>query len=114
MGFWTYILECADRSFYVGHTDDLERRLAKHQSGELGGFTSTRRPVRLVWAQESASREEALGSELQIKKWSRAKKQALISSNWTELSRLARGKNRCERVESPSTPPALSSSKGSG
>jgi predicted GIY-YIG superfamily endonuclease len=104
MGFWAYMLCCADESFYVGHTDDLERRLAQHQTGNLGGYTSTRRPVRLVWSQEFSSREEALRSELQIKNWSRAKKCALIRSDWATLSRLARGKNRRERAVNSSTP----------
>jgi len=84
------MLECADRSYYVGHTDDLGKRIAEHESGELRGYTSTRLPVRLVFAQEFASREEAFAAELQIKGWSRKKKQALISGDWAEISRLAR------------------------
>jgi predicted GIY-YIG superfamily endonuclease len=104
MAFSVYMLSCSDDSFYVGHTDDLERRYAQHQSGELAGYTSTRRPVKLVWSQEFASREEALRSELRIKSWSRAKKQALIRSDWAAISNLARGKNRRERAMRSSTP----------
>ena len=89
MAFWTYMLECADRSYYVGHTDDLDRRIAEHESGELRGYTSTRLPVRLVFAREFGSREEALAAELQIKGWSRKKKQALMNRDWAEISRLA-------------------------
>jgi predicted GIY-YIG superfamily endonuclease len=103
MGFWAYMLGCVDGSFYVGHTDNLERRLAQHASGELGGYTSTRLPVSLVWSQEFPSREEALKSELQIKNWSRAKKQALIRSDWATISKLSRGKNRQGRPKCPST-----------
>jgi len=33
MAFWIYILRCADDSYYTGHTDDLERRLAQHHNG---------------------------------------------------------------------------------
>jgi tRNA/rRNA methyltransferase len=52
MAFWGYILRCADGSYYTGHTDDLEKRLALHQTGEMGGYTSSRRPVALVYSQD--------------------------------------------------------------
>ena len=66
--FWVYILRCADGAFYTGHTDDLERRVAQHQSGEFGGYTSERLPVGLVFATEFTTREEALICEMQIKR----------------------------------------------
>jgi len=49
---WTYILECADSSYYVGSTVDLEHRLARHQSGEGSRYTGRcdRLPVRLAWS----------------------------------------------------------------
>lgn len=84
------MLQCADQSYYIGHTDDLEKRIAEHESGALKGYTSIRRPVRVVFTQEFPSREEALATELQIKGWSRKKKQALTSGDWTEISALAR------------------------
>ena len=89
MSFWVYMLQCADRSYYVGHTDELEKRVLQHERGECGSYTSTRRPVRLVFTQEFASREEALAAELQIKGWSRKKKEALVRGDWAEMSRLA-------------------------
>ena len=97
MAFWVYILRCADGSYYTGHTDDLEHRLAQHTIGELKGYTSTRLPVELVFSQECASRIEALDAELRIKGWSRAKKEAMIRGDWNEVSRLSRGKKRQER-----------------
>jgi len=45
MSFWVYILRCADNSYYTGHTDNLEKRIAGHQEGEVEGYTSTRLPV---------------------------------------------------------------------
>jgi len=90
--FWVYMLRCVDGALYTGHTDDLERRIAQHQSGEREGFTLTRRPVKLVFAQEFSSRAEALERELQIKGWSHRKKVALIRGEWETVSRLARGK----------------------
>ena len=93
MAFWTYMLHCRGGYFYVGHTDDLERRIAQHKSGLLTGFTADHLPVELVWSQEFAMRDEAKASEKQIKGWSRAKKLALIRGDWTLISTLAKGKN---------------------
>ena len=91
MAFWVYILECADGSYYVGHSDNLEERLQQHQAGTLGGYTGTRRPVRLAYAQDFPTREEAFAAEHQIKGWTRRKKEALNRGDWEELRRLARG-----------------------
>lgn len=88
MTFWVYMLRCSDGSYYVGHTDDLERRVAQHVAGEVAGYTQGRRPVELVFSADCGSRDEALGGERQIKGWSRAKKEALIAGNWNELRRL--------------------------
>ena len=94
MSFWAYMLHCADRSFYVGHTEDLESRIGAHQSGLVPGYTSTRLPVKLVWSSEFASRYEALEAERQIKGWSRAKKLALIREDWEQISALGKSKER--------------------
>jgi putative endonuclease len=90
MSFWVYILRCADDSYYTGHTDNLEKRIAEHQAGEVKGYTVTRLPVTLVFAEQFSSREEAFASERQIKGWSRKKKEALMRRDWVEISRLAR------------------------
>ncbi len=83
--FYTYILQCADRSYYTGHTDDLERRIAQHQTGAIRGYTYERRPVELMWVQEFTTRDEALSAEVRVKNWSRAKKEALIARDWERL-----------------------------
>ncbi|HYG68975.1 MAG TPA: GIY-YIG nuclease family protein [Anaeromyxobacteraceae bacterium] len=72
--FFVYMLRCSDGKYYVGHTDDLDTRIAQHQNGTFGGFTSERRPVTLVWSDAVPSREQAVVNELRIKRWSRAKK----------------------------------------
>jgi putative endonuclease len=90
MTFWVYILRCADHSYYTGHTDNLEKRVGEHQSGTLGGYTTERRPVTLVWSQECTTREAALAAEMQIKGWSRKKKEAMIRGDWEDVSRLAK------------------------
>ncbi len=92
MPFWTYMLHCADRSFYTGHTDDLQTRVAQHETGAIPGYTQNRRPIKLVWSQEFGTRMEALEAERQIKGWSRAKKLALIREDWKRISTLARSK----------------------
>jgi predicted GIY-YIG superfamily endonuclease len=94
MAFWVYILRCSDGSYYVGHTDNLEQRIEQHGSGELGGYTSTRRPVVLLHAEDFPTRDEAFAAERQIKGWSRKKKEALIRGDWEEVRRLARGRAR--------------------
>ena len=88
--FFTYMLRCSDKSYYVGHTDELERRLAQHESGSGSGYTATRQPVQLVWFEEFPTREEAKVAEAQIKNWSRRKKEALIEGKIDELKQAAR------------------------
>ncbi|MBI5919036.1 MAG: GIY-YIG nuclease family protein [Nitrosomonadales bacterium] len=91
MAFWTYILRCADSSYYTGHTDNLEKRIAEHHSGAITScYTYTRRPLELVFTQDFKTREEALASEQQIKGWSRKKKEAMMRGDWAEVSRLAK------------------------
>ncbi len=104
MGFWVYILRCADDSYYTGHTDNLERRLAEHEAGEGGRYTARRGAVTLGFAQECASRPEALALERQIKGWSRRKKEAMTREDWAEVSRLSKGRGSSRwREEDPST-----------
>jgi predicted GIY-YIG superfamily endonuclease len=88
--FWLYILECSDGSYYVGHTDDLEKRFHEHQSGILKGYTHTRRPVKLIFQQMFSSREDAFTAERKTKGWSRKKKEAMMRGDWEEVSRLGR------------------------
>jgi tRNA/rRNA methyltransferase len=88
--FYAYMLRCSDGHYYVGHTDDLDVRLAQHQRGEIPGYTQKRRPVTLVWSETFPERDEAFAAERRIKGWSRAKKEALIRGDWEAISELAR------------------------
>jgi predicted GIY-YIG superfamily endonuclease len=99
MVFYTYILKCIDRSFYVGHTDDLEQRLAQHQSGKFEGYTSARLPIEMVWVGAFGSRYDAFLAERKIKGWSRKKKEALIRKDWQTISELS--KNRQGERQGP-------------
>lgn len=91
MSFWVYILKCADQSYYTGHTDNLERRLQQHHQRLFEScYTASRLPIKLCFAYEFPTRIEALAAERQIKGWSRGKKEALISSDWTTLQKLSK------------------------
>ena len=92
MAFYAYLLRCNDRSYYAGHTDDLELRMAQHATGALGGYTAKRLPVVLVWSDSFQTRDDAFAVEWKIKGWSRAKKEALIAGDWQLISQLARGR----------------------
>jgi tRNA/rRNA methyltransferase len=91
VSFWTYILRCADGSYYTGRTDNLEQRFGQHQSGVFPScYTFGKRPLQLVWADYFQTREEALVVERQIKGWSRRKKEALIEGDFSAIQRLAK------------------------
>ena len=75
---FVYILECADGTFYVGHTDDLAARQKSHSAGHAAAYTAARRPVAMVYAEEHSSLKDARARERQLKRWTHTKKQALV------------------------------------
>ena len=90
MSFYVYILKCRDGSYYTGHTDNIQLRMAHYQQGTFPKcYTASRLPVELVFTQQFPTREEALASERRIKGWSRKKKEAMMRGDWNEVSRLA-------------------------
>lgn len=91
--FWVYLLECADGSYYVRHTDNLEERLYEHEHRLFPCYTSGRLPVRLMYSCEFETRETALATERQIKGWSRRKKQPLIAGDWSSIVRYSKGES---------------------
>jgi tRNA/rRNA methyltransferase len=94
MSFWIYILRCSDGTYYTGHTDDLERRVAAHQSGAFKGYTSERRPVELMFSENFQTRLGAIDRERQIKDWSRKKKEALFRGDWEGIQKVAGSRPR--------------------
>jgi putative endonuclease len=93
MPSFMYILRCRDGSYYVGSTtSDLEYQVAQHNEGFFGGFTSTRRPVELVFHQEFSEVLDAIAAERQVKGWRREKKEALIAGRLDLLPAPARRK----------------------
>ena len=91
--YYVYILECSDKSYYTGVTSDLTSRLEKHQSGYYkDSYTHDRRPVELVFYGTFTDVTMAITTEKQIKRWSRAKKKALIEGEYDDLVNLAKKK----------------------
>jgi predicted GIY-YIG superfamily endonuclease len=89
---WVYILRCADDSYYVGSTSNIEHRIAQHQAGEIRGYTQQRRPVGLLWTQEFRDIREAIRAERQLKGWTRRKKEALMNGDFAQLWELSKKK----------------------
>ena len=82
MEYYTYILECADKTLYVGCTNNLERRLSQHNSSKQGAhYTKIRRPVKLLYSEKFKVLKEARHREGEIKTWNRKKKLKLINNN---------------------------------
>jgi putative endonuclease len=91
MGVYVYMLRCADGSYYLGSAtgDDLGPRVDQHNAGSYPGYTFSRRPVVLVWSEYFDRITDGIAAERQIKGWSRAKKEALLNSDWTRVSELS-------------------------
>ena len=82
---YTYIVRCADGTLYTGWTNDLEKRLHAHNSGEGAKYTRSRRPVELVYYEEHETKEDAMRREWHIKHLTRAQKMKMIEKNQAEL-----------------------------
>jgi len=90
--WFVYLLRCSDGSYYVGHTNDLGKRISLHNSGRGSAHTAMRRPVTLVFKEPVSSKSDAIKREKQIKCWSRVKKEALIQSDIALLKKLSRSR----------------------
>ncbi|MCQ2278083.1 MAG: GIY-YIG nuclease family protein [Bacteroidales bacterium] len=98
---YMYILECANGQYYVGSTSDLELRLMQHQGAQVADYLQVRRgsyftklhlPIKLVYKEEFPTIQQAFNREQQVKKWTRAKKEALIKGNIELLVQLSKSK----------------------
>lgn len=78
MNWFCYLLRCADDTLYCGITNDLDKRLAAHNTGTASKYTRSRLPVELAYAEPCAGRSEAAKREMEIKDLTRADKLALI------------------------------------
>lgn len=87
MQYSIYILECADQSFYIGCTNNIEKRLGQHNNSKYGvHYTKIRRPVKLLYSEKFKTLIEARRREREIKGWRREKKLVLINSKKPVLS----------------------------
>ena len=92
------MLRCADGSYYVGSTRNLENRVAQHASGAGGDYTRKRQPVELVFSEEFDRIDEAYEREKQVQGWSRKKREALVEQRMDDLPTLSK---------KPTRPPAV-------
>ena len=79
MSWFVYLIECTGGSIYTGIATDVDARYAAHASGKGAKYTRSRLPVALVYVEQCDSRSAALKRELELKPWSRARKEALIA-----------------------------------
>ena len=92
MDFYLYILKCVDGSYYIGHTNDIQKRIAEHNDGKASAYTATRLPVTIVYTDTFQTRRDAFLVERKIKKWRREKKEAFIRQHWNELQACSKKK----------------------
>jgi putative endonuclease len=94
MPAWFYILRLRSQNLYLGSTRDITRRVKEHFSGKGGRTTSSDPPTALVLSEEFENVYDARKRELQVKRWTRAKKEALIAGDLAQLKKLAKRKRR--------------------
>ncbi len=77
--FYVYILECADKSLYVGATNNLAKRVSEHNTSKRGAhYTKIRRPVVLKYSEAFPTLSLARAREAEIKRWKREEKMVLV------------------------------------
>ena len=90
--WFVYIIQCVDLSLYTGITTDLLRRIEEHNSSPNGArYTRARRPVRLVYFEQSESRSTASQREHALKRLSPTDKRQLVSDSSPDCQQLLQG-----------------------
>ena len=101
--YYVYMLRCFDGTFYIGVTNDLERRFNEHCYGiNPECYTYNRRPLKLEFAGEFNSICDAIDFEKKMKRWSHRKKRAFAQGAWADLKQFSKGRERPERTARPS------------
>ena len=93
MPAWFYILRLHSGSLYIGATTNLEKRYKAHQNRLAGRTTSSDPVVSLVYSEKHESFSKARHREAQVKRWSRAKKEALVAGDKDKLRVLSKSRN---------------------
>ncbi|QAA82479.1 GIY-YIG nuclease family protein [Aequorivita sp. H23M31] len=96
---YVYILKCNDGSYYVGSTKDVGLRFWEHSNGEGCDYTAERIPVHLIYVEIFTRIDYAFGREHQIKRWSRKKKEALITGEIQDLQKFSKKKFKVKNSE---------------
>ena len=78
---YMYVVGCCDGTYYTGYTTDVKKRIAVHNSGKGAKYTRARLPVKLIYAQGFASKEEAMSAEALLKRKKRAQKESYLKEN---------------------------------
>lgn len=88
--FHFYILRCSDNSLYCGMTSNLDKRIKEHNLGNSKGakYLRAKKPVFLVYSEKHPDIKAAMNRELQVKKWTKAKKEALVKGDLELLKKL--------------------------
>ena len=86
--YYLYLVLCLDKSIYTGVTNNPDRRFLEHQTSQGSKHTREQKAVKLLYTEEFSTKTKALAREKQIKKWTRAKKEALIAGNKKLLKKL--------------------------
>ncbi len=92
--FFVYIVRCCDDTLYIGHTFNVSDRVSAHNEGRGALWTACRRPVFLVYQEKHSSQGDAIARERQLKRWTHAKKMALINGDLAKLKSLAKRRTR--------------------
>jgi putative endonuclease len=93
--YYVYMLQCFDGTFYVGVTNNFDRRFYEHSEGiDEGCYTFTRRPLIVAYVGEFDRINEAINFEKKLKSWSHKKKRAFAQREWANLTRYSRGPDR--------------------
>lgn len=77
---YTYMLRCCDGSYYIGWTNDLEKRVRTHNEGKGGRYTRSHRPVELVYYEVFSTKKEAMSREFHLKKLTHRQKEEIIAA----------------------------------
>ncbi|SEA54864.1 putative endonuclease [Psychroflexus halocasei] len=93
--YFVYIIKCADNTYYTGMTNNINRRWYEHcfDQENKSAYTYSRKPLKLVFYETFNDVKQAYAFERKIKKWSKAKKEALIEKNWDRLKKLSECQN---------------------
>ncbi|MBU1087564.1 MAG: GIY-YIG nuclease family protein [Candidatus Omnitrophica bacterium] len=78
--WFVYVAECSDKTLYIGISNDVEKRIKAHNTTNICKYTRARKPIKLLYSEECSGRASAAKREIELKKYSRAKKLDLINN----------------------------------